>query len=186
MLFLLEKEVIKLEVLKKISEINKITPGVWLVASNIIQNIKYTLILNDTLIVSVYELTEKKLIMLYKILKELIKTSGINKIINKKEFLIVKVRDQVVVDCLINSHLWRLIDVKEIIESNFGINQVKMIDNYVLLNLEQEQYKIIVENNKYIKLVNINNGKELLFEYSYERSTFEMTILDNFRKIKSN
>ena len=180
-----EEEIIKLELLKKISIINKTTPGVWLVVSNIIQNRKYTLILNKTLIISVYELTERKLIMLYKILKEIMKTKAISKVINKKEFLIVKLNNNLVIDCLTNSSLWRLIDIKEIIEENFPNCFIKLENDVIKFIVDDIKYEVCIEN-KYLKLINSNDFKELMFEYSYEHKLLEMTLLDNFRKIKSN
>ena len=181
----MQEEIIKLELLKKISIINKTTPGVWLVVSNIIQNRKFTLILNKTLIISVYELTEKKLIMLYKILKELMKTKAITKVINKKEFLIVKLSNNLIIECLTNSSLWRLIDIKEIIDYNFPNTCSKLENNKITVTIDETKYEFSVDN-KYINLLDLNNSKKIMFEYSYEYKVLEMTILDNFRKIKSN
>lgn len=180
------QESIKIELLKKISNINKRTPGVWIVVSNIFQNKKYTLILDNTLIISIYELTEKKLIMLYKVLKELIKTKSIIKVINKKEFLIVKLRNDEVTFCLTNCSLWKLIDIQEILEKQFKNSIINIIDDYVYVNDLINEYNISNYLDKYIKIQNINNSKEIIFEYSYVYKEFEMTILDNFRKIKSN
>ncbi len=180
------QESIKIELLKKISNINKSTPGVWIVVSNIFQNKKYTLILDNTLIISIYELTEKKLIMLYKVLKELIKTKSIIKVINKKEFLIVKLRNDEVIFCLTNCSLWKLIDIQEILEKQFKNSIINIIDDYVYVNDLINEYNISNYLDKYIKIQNINNSKEIIFEYSYVYKEFEMTILDNFRKIKSN
>jgi hypothetical protein len=180
------QESIKIELLKKISNINKSTPGVWIVVSNIFQNKKYTLILDNTLIISIYELTEKKLIMLYKVLKELIKTKSIIKVINKKEFLIVKLRNDEVTFCLTNCSLWKLIDIQEILEKQFKNSIINIIDDYVYVNDLINEYNISNYLDKYIKIQNINNSKEIIFEYSYVYKEFEMTILDNFRKIKSN
>lgn len=179
-------EDIKLELLKKISEINKTTPGVWIVVSNIFQNKKYTLILDNTLIISIYELTEKKLIMLYKVLKELIKTKSIIKVINKKEFLIVKLRSSVVTYCLTNSSLWKLVDIKGILEKHFKSYPIKIIDDYVYISDLMNEYQITNYREKYVKIKNINNSFEIIFEYSYVYKEFEMLILDNFIKLKSN
>ena len=78
MVFILSScEKIKYEYLKKIRDINKVTPGIWIIAGRVFQNIKYTLVLNNTFIISVYELNENKLIAVYKVLKELNKTKGI-------------------------------------------------------------------------------------------------------------
>ena len=183
---MLEEETIKLDILNKISNINKTTPGLWIVVSNIFQNRKYTLILNNTLIISIYELTENKLIMLYKVLKQLITSEGIIKVINKKEFLIVKLKNDVVADCLTNCSLWKLVDIKDILEKYFKDFDIKIIDDYIYFNDLVDEYQISNYRDKYIKIKNINNNKELLFEYSYVYKEFEMTILDNFRKIKSN
>ena len=72
MVFLLScNELVRIDFLKRIIELNKITPGVWYIAANIINDKRYTLIIDRTIIISVYELSEIKLIILYKTLKQI-------------------------------------------------------------------------------------------------------------------
>ena len=125
-------------------------------------------------------------------MKAYAKVNLLLKVINKKEFLIVKLRSSVVTDCLTNSSLWKLVDikgdvVKVPITNSKSISEIKEeiilllkqggsykmrdIKEKLQLNIpEKELKKILSESSSFLKtkkgsttLYSIFNPSMLLF-----------------------
>ena len=185
MVFLLScNELVRIDFLKRIIELNKITPGVWYIAANIINDKRYTLIIDRTIIISVYELSEIKLIILYKTLKQISKSNAILKVINKKEFLLVKVIDQSIIRCFENLHLWKLIELGGILDSYYSNVTSKLLEDSLICIVNG--YELIFKiHNDFSIICLVNNTKlEYIIEYYYQESLFLEEILNKLSFIE--
>lgn len=172
------------EFVSKIIELNKTNPGIWIITTNIIKDSRYTLILDNTIIISVYELSEKNLIILYRALKALKGAHGIQKVINKHEFLIVRFYSKEIINYFINSDLWKLYELLEILNQFFYLKKSVIENNILEVVTKNDVYIFKILNSNYILANNINNKDEIILEYYYARSLFVLEILDKLKICK--
>lgn len=183
-LILYKDDIVTKGFLKTIKNIAKTTPGLWIIASNIIKNPKYTCIIDTTLIINVYELSEKKLIILYKVLKILKKSGGILKVLNKKEFLIVHFYNSETIKLCVNNHLWKLLEIEEIIKQQYNITNVEFKKDKLSFKINNIIYYFYINSENNIIYYLENDGLERVLTYTYKRSLFESRILEILSKKK--
>lgn len=133
-------------------------PGMWIVFNKyIINDTRITYIKDSTLIIHQYLLNESKIYILYHVLKTLKHTGAILKILSEKEFLIVHVYDQELLNIIVNNLTWRLYQVYYLL---------KEIDSSVTLDEENE---LIYNKDNEIKITEktiFNNIKKTSYQYS--------------------
>jgi hypothetical protein len=145
-----------------INEINETHPLWWeCFVDSIIGNSKATFINQTTIIIGVYELNVQEVIILYNILKKFKNYKLIDKVINKKEFLIIHINNQEVMNYLIEPAKWLNLVVYKFLSEYYNINslQIETTDEslkfiyqgtvYHFFTNPQKEYK----SNKYHKYI---------------------------------
>ncbi len=110
-----------------INEINDTHPLWWeCFVDNILGNSKATFINQTTIIVGIYELNVQEVIILYNILKKFKNYKLIDKVINKKEFLIIHINNQEVMSYLIEPSKWLNLVVYKFLSEYYNINTLQI------------------------------------------------------------
>ncbi len=86
---------------------------------DIISNNKVSFLKDTTIIITVYELNVDEVVILYKVLKELRHIKAVEKVINKKEFLIVGVYSSNVMEYFNNPNKWYILALKKALDEMF-------------------------------------------------------------------
>ena len=86
---------------------------------DIISNNKVSFLKDTTIIITVYELNVNEVVILYKVLKELRHIKAVEKVINKKEFLIVGVYSSNVMEYFNNPNKWYILALKKALDEMF-------------------------------------------------------------------
>lgn len=110
---------------------------------NIILNPHITFINHTTLIITLYELNIQNLIILYHVLKSLKKEKLITKIINKQEFLIIHVNNDIVMEYLISPVKWINLIVYKYLSEKYDLNCLILSPN------EEENLRFIYQGTVY-------------------------------------
>lgn len=140
-----------------VNHIIDIHPLWWEVfIEDIINNSKVTFINNNSIIIGLYELSVSNVIILYEILKILKKNLLIQKVFNKKEFLIIHILDDDVLEYLTNTNNWLKLVVYRILEEEYPNNKIYLKDE--LIFIEKNTVYYLVTNPK-AKMASQNNHK---------------------------
>lgn len=132
-----------------ITSIFNVHPLWWEVfIENIIHNPKITYINNTTIIVSVYELDVSKVIMLFEILKEM-KKNELVKIINKREFIIIHIKDEEVLEYLISKTKWINLIVYKMLSEEYPNNKVYLKNELIFVDSNKIHYLITDPHKEY-------------------------------------
>jgi hypothetical protein len=106
-----------------INELNETHPLWWQdFIENIVNNKQITFINNTTLIFGLYELEVNELVILYNILKKFKKGKLLTKVINKREFLIVHINDETIMEYLIDQNKWLNLILYKNLNEIYGAN----------------------------------------------------------------
>lgn len=110
-----------------INEINETHPLWWQhFVENIIGNRKITFINQTTIIIALYELNVQDVIILYNILKMFKNNKLIDKVINKKEFLIIHINNYDIMSYLIEPSKWLNLVVYKYLTDHYDVNYLEL------------------------------------------------------------
>ena len=87
---------------------------------DIIANNKISYLKDTTIILTVYEMKVDDVIVLYKILKDLKRLKAVEKVINKKEFLIIGVYSLKIMEYFNNPNKWYILALKQALDELFN------------------------------------------------------------------
>jgi hypothetical protein len=116
---------------------------------NIIHNPKITYINNTTMIISIYELDVTKVIILLEVLKEM-KRSELVKIINKREFLIIHIKDNEILEYLMSKTKWINLIVYKMLSEEYPNNKVYLKNELIFIDNNKIHYLITDPTQEYI------------------------------------
>lgn len=116
---------------------------------NIIHNPKITYINNTTMIISIYELDVTKVIILLEVLKEM-KKSELVKIINKREFLIIHIKDNEILEYLMSKTKWINLIVYKMLSEEYPNNKVYLKNELIFIDNNKIHYLITDPTQEYI------------------------------------
>lgn len=116
---------------------------------NIIHNPKITYVNNTTIIISVYELDVTKVIILLEVLKEM-KRNELVKIINKREFLIIHIKDNEILEYLMSKTKWINLIVYKMLSEEYPNNKVYLKNEIIFIDNNKIHYLITDPTQKYI------------------------------------
>ncbi len=116
---------------------------------NIIHNPKITYINNTTMIISIYELDVTKVIILLEVLKEM-KRSELVKIINKREFLIIHIKDNEILEYLMSKTKWINLIVYKMLSEEYPNNKVYLKNELIFIENNKIHYLITDPTQEYI------------------------------------
>lgn len=151
--FLLYKNEINNRITLEIIDIISTRPSWWIIYSlYIVNDKKITYKKDTTLIISLYSLKSHRIIILYNILKRFYKLELIEKVIYKKEFVIVHMKDEAAFKILTDPNYWKLMLVEYLIIKNH-------------LEIEKENSISVINNTIEIKYLESNISKTLQFSY---------------------
>ncbi len=153
-------------------EINYQHPLWWTVfLEDIILNNNISYINHTTIIVSVYDISEDNIIIFYEILKKMKINHLVNKVINKREFVIIHLRSELVMKYLTSHNRWLSIVTYGILLKKFSPNSLelspndkedlKLLDRGTVYHFYTEPQEVIKSNrnHKYIYLYKELNRK---------------------------
>lgn len=115
---------------------------------NIIHNQKITYINNTTMIISVYELDITKVIILFEILKEM-KKKELVKIINKREFLIIHIKDMEILEYLASKTKWINLIVYKMLSEEYPNNKVYLKNELIFIDNKKIHHLITDPTKEY-------------------------------------
>lgn len=144
--------------INQIIETHPLWWGVFI--EDIINNPKITYINNNSIIVCLYELEVSNIIILYEILKVLKKNFLIQKIFNKKEFLIIHIEEDEVLEYIKSANNWLYLVVYRILEEKYPNNKIYLKDELIFVDknivyhfITNPQHRIVSNNNhRYVYL----------------------------------
>lgn len=128
---------------------------------NIINNQKITYINYTTMIISIYELDVTKITILFEILKLMKKKELILKVINKKEFLIIHLSDEVLLDYLTSKTKWINLVVYKILSEEYPSHKIYLKDELIFVDNKVIHYFITDPSKKY----QIDNKHQYIYLY---------------------
>ncbi len=133
-----------------VTSIFNVHPLWWEVfIENIIHNQKITYINNTTMIISIYELDTTKAIILFEILKEM-KKKELVKIINKREFLIIHIKDDEILEYLISKTKWINLVVYKMLSEEYPKNKVYLKNELIFVDNNKIHYLITDPTKEYV------------------------------------
>ena len=115
---------------------------------NIIHNQKITYINNTTMIISVYELDITKVIILFEILKEM-KKKELVKIINKREFLIIHIKDMEILEYLASKTKWINLIAYKMLSEEYPNNKVYLKNELIFIDNKKIHHLITDPTKEY-------------------------------------
>lgn len=146
-----------------INELNEVHPLWWQhFIENIIGNTKVTFINQTTIIIALYELNIQDVYILYNILKKFKVFNLLDKVINKKEFLIIHIDNTQIMHYLTDSSKWLGLVAYKYLSDYYDLNYLELIEDeeeivrftyqgtiYHILTNPLNEYK----SNKYHKYI---------------------------------
>lgn len=113
-----------------INEINETHPLWWQhFIENIIGNSKVTFINQTTIIIAMYELNVPDVIILYNILKKFKSFKLLDKVINKKEFLIIHINNEEIMSYITEPSKWLNLVVYKYLSDYYDLNHLELCNN---------------------------------------------------------
>ncbi|MBQ8293133.1 MAG: hypothetical protein IJX78_04970 [Bacilli bacterium] len=148
-------------------------------------NSSVTFVNYTTLIIRIYDLEIHNLVILYNVLKLLKKYRLVNKVINKKEFLIVHLNDEKIISYLTDSKKWLNLVVYKYLSDVYDLNTL------TLEPTEDENLRFVYQGTIYHIYTSpkekMNSNKYHKYIYLYkDKGKTSSVLLDNELKYVRN
>lgn len=150
----------------------------------ILENKQYCYFKDTTLVINLYLLNLNEAENVLNILKELSLTKGIEKIIYKKEFIIVHFHSYKVTEIMKETNLWQAVCLYKTIKHHFPYLNVHL-GALININNKYEKIDLLIEYNCDYFIINTYNEIKSQFPDNFYQCVFYLYKTINHLKIKS-
>lgn len=153
-------------------QINKIInqyPFKWhLFFYEIMQKKAITYFKDTTVIINLYSLNNKQVTILFEVVKELLKTKAITKVLYRQEFMIIHLYSHKIVEVLSSIGYWQAISYYYSIINSFTL--VKAYLGGIISNeTQKEKVDLIIINKEKVYLINGGQGLNFELDDNYQQ-----------------